>query len=217
MPDTYYFGRRPTGFYIPRYRNLDGQDSDFLRGYGFQGGVSRTGGAGAVQGRGGLMGEELKAAARDLGPWRLAFAGFGEVLPNPENRITLNATQKDQWGLPVPHIACRLGENELKLAAAIQADGRAMAEAAGGRVVASLGTPSPLGLGIHEMGTACMGTDPNKSVLNKWNQAHDIPNLFITDGAAMASSGCQNPSLTYMALSARAADHAVQLLQEGAL
>ncbi len=217
MPDTYYFGRRPTGFYIPRYRNLDGQDSDFLRGYGFQGGVSRTGGAGAVQGRGGLMGEELKVAARDLGPWRLAFAGFGEVLPNPENRITLHATQKDQWGLPVPHIACRLGENELKLAAAIQADGRAMAEAAGGRVVASLGTPSPLGLGIHEMGTACMGTDSNKSVLNKWNQAHDIPNLFITDGAAMASSGCQNPSLTYMALSARAADHAVQLLQEGAL
>ncbi len=217
MPDTFYYGRRPTGFYIPRYRNLDGQDADYLRGYGFQGGLSRNGGAGAVLGQPGLLGEELKAEARKLGPWTLFFAGFGEILPNPENRVTLHATRKDQWGLPVPNISVSMGENEAKLAAAIQADGRAMAEAAGGRVVTSIGTPAPMGLGIHEMGTACMGTDPTKSVLNKWNQAHDIPNLFITDGAAMASSGCQNPSLTYMALSARAADHAVQLLQEGVL
>ncbi|MCX7676637.1 MAG: GMC family oxidoreductase, partial [Alteraurantiacibacter sp.] len=123
----------------------------------------------------------------------------------------------DKWGLPLPHISCQLGPNELKMAEAIQRDGRAMAEAAGGRVTVSNGTPAPMGLGIHEMGTACMGKDPHTSVLNKWNQAHDVPNLFITDGAAMASSGCQNPSLTYMALSARAADAAASMLAEGVL
>lgn len=216
-PDTYYFGRRPTGFYIPRYRNLDRQDSDFLRGYGFQGNLSRNAGAAAALARPGLLGAELKAEARKLGPWQLFLAGFGEILPNPENRVTLHPTHKDKWGLPLPHISCQLGPNELKMAEAIQRDGRAMAEAAGGRVTVSNGTPAPMGLGIHEMGTACMGKDPHTSVLNKWNQAHDVPNLFITDGAAMASSGCQNPSLTYMALSARAADAAASMLAEGVL
>jgi choline dehydrogenase-like flavoprotein len=216
MPDTFYSGRRPTGFYIPRYQNLGGDGGDYLRGYGFQGGLSRNGGAGAALGQPGI-GEELKDRARQLGPWTMFLAGFGEILPNKDNRVTLHATDKDAWGIPLPHIAVSMGENEMKLAAAIQEDGRAMVEAAGGTVVTSIGDPAPMGLGIHEMGTACMGTDPTKSVLNKWNQAHDVANLFITDGAAMASSGCQNPSLTYMALSARAADHAVQLLQEGAI
>lgn len=216
-PDSYYFGRRPTGLYIPRFRNLDGQDSEFLRGYGYQGGISRTGGVGAVRGKPGLLGAELKAQARQLGPWQMFIAGFGEILPNPENRVTLNAGKTDQWGIPTAHISCEIGENERKMAAAIQADGREMAEAAGGIVVASNGTPAPMGLGVHEMGTACMGKDPKKSVLNKWNQAHDVPNLFVTDGAAMASAGCVNPSLTYMALSARAADAAARMLAEGAL
>lgn len=216
MPDTYYFGRRPTGFYIPRYRNLDGGDGKYLRGYGFQGGFSRNGGAAAAMGAPGI-GEELKARGRALGPWTMFLAGFGEILPHPDNRVTLSESETDQWGIPVPHIDVALRENEMKLAAAIQEDGRAMAETAGGRVVTSLGNPAPPGLGIHEMGTARMGTDPATSVLNKWNQAHDVPNLFITDGAAMASSGCVNPSLTYMALSARAADTAVSMLAEGAL
>ncbi len=216
MPDTYYFGRRPTGLYIPRFRNLDGQETDYLRGYGYQGGLSRGGGAGAALSQPGI-GEDLKERARSLGPWTLFLGGFGEMLPNAQNRVTLHPTQVDAWGMPIPHISCALGPNELKMAAAIQADGRAMAEAAGGRVTVSIGEPGPVGLGIHEMGTACMGKDPATSVLGKWNQAHDVPNLFITDGAAMASSGCQNPSLTYMALSARAADAAASMLAEGAL
>lgn len=217
LPDTFYFGRRPNGFYIPRYRNLNGQDSDYLRGYGFQGGFSRNGGPGAAIGQPGLLGADLKAEARKLGPWTMFMGGFGEMLPNPENRVTLHATEKDTWGIPVPHIDCSHGANEAKMAEAILADGRAMAEAAGGRVTASFNAGAPPGLGIHEMGTACMGKDPTTSVLNKWNQAHDVANLFITDGAAMASSGCQNPSLTYMALSARAADAAVSMLQEGTI
>ena len=216
-PDSFYFGRRPTGFYIPRYRNLDGQHEEFLRGYGYQGGFSRNGGPGQVIGQPGLIGAELKAEARKLGPWTMFLGGFGEVLPNPENRVTLHPTLKDKWGLPQAHISASMGENERKMAAQIQRDGRAMAEAAGGIVVTTRDEPGPFGLGIHEMGTACMGKDPAKSVVGKWNQTHDVPNLFITDGAAMASSGCQNPSLTYMALSARAADAAASMLAEGAL
>lgn len=217
-PDTYYFGRRPGGLYIPRYRNLPGQEPEpgFVRGYGFQGGASRTGGSGAALGQIGI-GEELKDKARKLGPWLIYISGFGEVLPNPENRVTLSATEKDQWGIPLPHISAAFGANEHAMIDRIMDDGKAMVEAAGGIVVSQADKPGKFGLGIHEMGTACMGKDPATSVLGKWNAAHDVPNLFITDGAAMASSGCQNPSLTYMALSARAADHAVQLLQEGVL
>lgn len=214
-PDTYYFGRRPTGIYIPRFRNVS-EPGEFLRGYGYQGAAMRTGGRGnaaAPQ----VMGAELKQRARVLGPWMVYISGFGEMLPNPENRVTLDKSRTDQWGMPIPHVACAFGENEHKLAAQMLIDGRAMIEAAGGMVMsanAEAGTP---GLAIHEMGTACMGKDPKTSVLNRYNQAHDVPNLFITDGSAMASSGCQNPSLTYMALSARAAHHAAEFLKEGKL
>lgn len=216
-PDSYYFGRKPGSMYIPRYRNLPGRESEsFLRGFGYQGAFFRTGGAGAAMGKVGI-GEELKARPRELGPWMSYLGGFGEVLPNPDNRVTLSATETDQWGIPVPHISAEFGANEYAMIETIQADGRAMVEAAGGVVVHQASDPGKFGLGIHEMGTARMGTDPANSVLGRWNQAHDVPNLFITDGAAMASSGCQNPSLTYMALSARAADAAVSMMQEGAL
>ncbi len=216
-PDTYYFGRRPGGIYIPRFRNLPGQEPEaFVRGYGYQGGARRTGGVSAANGQIGI-GEELKEKARKLGPWMIYISGFGEVLPNPENRVTLSATEKDQWGIPLPHIEAEFGTNEYAMIDRIMEDGKAMVEAAGGHVIIQSDKPGKFGLGIHEMGTARMGTDPRTSVLGKFNAAHDVPNLFITDGAAMASSGCQNPSLTYMALSARAADHAVQLLQEGVL
>lgn len=216
-PDSYYFGRKPGGMYIPRYRNLPGQQREgFLRGYGYQGAFFRTGGASAAMGQPGI-GEALKARPRTLGPWMSYLGGFGEVLPNPENRVTLSATATDQWGIPVPHISAAFGPNEYAMIETIQADGRAMVEAAGGVVVHQSSDPGKFGLGIHEMGTARMGTDPANSVLGRWNQAHDVPNLFVTDGAAMASSGCQNPSLTYMALSARAADAAAGMLGEGAL
>ncbi|QZH74135.1 MAG: GMC family oxidoreductase [Erythrobacter sp.] len=215
-PNSYYFGRRPGGIYIPRFRNVGAQEEEFVRGYGYQGGAQRTGGPGAAIGQIGI-GAELKQRARELGPWIVVFAGFGEVLPYETNRVTLSATEKDQWGMPIPHIDAEFGANEYKMADKILEDGRAMMEAAGGTVLSQSQGPGKFGLGIHEMGTARMGTDPSNSVLGKWNQAHDVPNLFVTDGAAMASSGCQNPSLTYMALSARAADAAASMLAEGAL
>ena len=212
-PNTYYKGRRPTGLYIPRYRNVS-EPGDFVRGYGFQGGVSRTGWRANATGAPGI-GKALKERTRRVGPWMAAIVGFGEMLPNPQNRVTLHPSRTDKWGMPIVHIDCELGENEKKMAKQIVADGQAMVEAAGGKVLYASEEPGSLGLGIHEMGTACMGKDPKTSVLNKYNQAHEVPNLFITDGAAMASSGCQNPSLTYMALSARAAHHAAEFLRTG--
>lgn len=213
--DSFYHGRRPNGLYIPRFRNVTEQGDGFVRGYGYQGGVSRMGWRSGMGQPG--IGAELKQRAARLGPWFAYISGFGEMLPNPENRVTVSATRKDKWGIPVVEIACSHGPNEAKMAKQVLADGKAMIEAAGGMVISQADGPGDPGLAIHEMGTACMGKDPKTSVLNKWNQAHDVANLFITDGAAMASSGCQNPSLTYMALSARAADHAAQLLKEGAL
>lgn len=212
-PNTYYHGRRPTGLYIPRFRNVS-EPADFLRGYGYQGAVSRMGWRTAALSTPGV-GAELKARTRKLGPWFIYISGFGEMLPNPDNRVTLHPTRTDKWGVPIVHIECAPGENEQKMAGRIIEDGKAMVQAAGGRVVRTTGTPGTPGLGIHEMGTACMGKDPTKSVLNGYNQAHEVSNLFITDGSAMASSGCQNPSLTYMALSARAAHHAAEFLREG--
>jgi choline dehydrogenase-like flavoprotein len=212
-PNTFYKGRRPTGLYIPRFRNVS-EPGSFLRGYGYQGGASRMGWRSAALGKPGL-GADLKERTRKLGPWMLYISGFGEMLPNPENRVTLHPTRTDKWGIPIVHVECAFGSNEQAMTKQIIADGKAMVEAAGGMVVNTSATPGTPGLGIHEMGTACMGKDPAKSVLNGFNQAHDIPNLFITDGSAMASSGCQNPSLTYMALSARAAHHATEFLREG--
>jgi choline dehydrogenase-like flavoprotein len=214
-PNTYYRGRRPTGLYIPRFRNVT-EPGEFLRGYGFQGGVSRMGWRNAALGGPGI-GAELKERTRKVGPWFIFISGFGEMLPNPDNRVTLHGSRTDKWGIPIVHIDCELGPNEHKMAKQITADGKAMVEAAGGMVVNVSDKPGVPGLGIHEMGTARMGKDPKTSVLNKYNQAHDVKNLFITDGSAMASSGCQNPSLTYMALSARAAHHAVEFLKAGAI
>ncbi|MGE3690236.1 MAG: GMC oxidoreductase [Novosphingobium sp.] len=213
--DSFYHGRRPNGLYIPRFRNVTEDGDGFVRGYGYQGGVSRMGWRAGMSQPG--IGAQLKERAGKLGPWFVYISGFGEMLPNPENRVTLSATRKDKWGIPVVEINCVHGENERKMAKQVLADGKAMIEAAGGFVMSQADGPGDPGLAIHEMGTACMGKDPKTSVLNKWNQAHDVANLFITDGAAMASSGCQNPSLTYMALSARAADHAASLLKEGQL
>jgi choline dehydrogenase-like flavoprotein len=214
-PDTYYKGRRPTALYIPRYRNVTEAADGYVRGYGYQGGASRSGGKPRAGNAG--LGAEMKDGAHKLGPWMLFISGFGEMLPNPDNRVTLHETRKDKWDLPIPHIECVMGPNEAKMAKQILADGKAMVEAAGGKVVSQATEPGTPGLGIHEMGTARMGNDPKTSVLNKYNQAHEVPNLFCTDGAAMSSSGCQNPSLTYMALSARAAHHATEMLKEGKL
>ena len=213
--DSYYRGRRPTGIYIPRYRNVTEQADGYVRGYGYQGAVIRQGGKPGADAPG--IGQEIRERGRKFGPWLTFISGFGEILPDPDNRVTQSATQKDRWGIPILHIDCGMGANEASMARQILADGKAMIEAAGGVVISQATEAGAPGLGIHEMGTARMGRDPLNSVFNGWNQAHEAPNLFCTDGAAMASSGCQNPSLTYMALSARAADHAARLLKQGRL
>lgn len=214
--DSHYVGRRPTGLYIPRFRNVSEQAQGYVRGYGYQGGVSRAPWKSLAL-QPGLVGADLKQAAGTLGPWMATLVGFGEILPYAHNRMTLHATRKDKWGIPIPHIEFTMGANELAMKQQIQDDGRAMLEAAGAQVVMQTDSLAPPGLGIHEMGSARMGRDPATSVLNQYNQAHEVSNLFITDGSAMASSGCQNPSLTYMAMSARAAHHAVEFMKAGKL
>lgn len=212
--DSYYRGRRPTGIYIPRYRNVTENADGFVRGFGYQGAVIRQGG---MPDGGPGIGQTIKDRARKFGPWIAYIAGFGEMLPHPDNRLTLHGTRKDKWGIPLLHIDAQLRDNERKMVQQILADGKAMIEGAGGMVVHQSTEPGSPGLGIHEMGTARMGRDPATSVFNGFNQAHEAGNLFCSDGAVMTSSGCQNPSLTYMAMSARAAHHAVEMLKEGAL
>lgn len=215
-PDTYHRGRRPNGIYIPRFRNLERDDTGYHRGYGYQGMVMRQGWRPVADGEPGI-GVELKERVRKPGPWTVRLAGFGEMLPNPENRVTLHASKVDEWGIPQLNIDCTHGENDKELGRMMLEDAKAMLIAAGATITRESSKLHPPGLGIHEMGTARMGRDPKTSVLNGYNQAHDVPNLFITDGAAMASSGCQNPSLTYMAMSARAAYHASEFMKAGTI
>ena len=213
LDDRYYHGRRPTGFVVPRYRNIE-QEEEYLRGYILGGLAWRTNWTAAAKGQMGV-GAQAKARLRKPGPWMLAVGGTAEMLPEPQNRVTLHRTRTDKWGMPIAHIEWAPGENERKLMAAARADVKAMLAAAGAKI-AHLSTGSEtLGGSIHEMGTARMGLDPRTSVLNKYSQAHDVPNLFITDGSGMASSGTQNPSLTYMAFSARGAHFAAEFLRDG--
>ena len=213
--DRYYRGRRPQANIIPRYRNVDTQE-DYLRGFGLGVMAFRSNWQMASAAPIGI-GAAAKERMRKPGPWFMFVGGGGEMLPNPENRITLHPTRTDKWGMAIPHIDCSYGDNDRKLVAAAQADAEAMMTAAGARILGKGKGPGVPGHTIHEMGTAHMGTDPRTSVLNKYSQAHDVPNLFITDGAAMASSATQNPSLTYMALSARTAHHAVEFLKAGTI
>ncbi len=211
--DSYYHGRRPTGIYIPRFRNVTEEADGYVRGYGYQGGVMRMGGKPSASAAG--IGQTIKDSGRKFGPWMAFISGFGEMLPNPDNRVTMSNVNKDKWGIPILHIDCAQGPNEAKMAKQILADGKAMVQAAGGVVMAQADQAGAPGLGIHEMGTARMGRDPMTSVFNGHNQAHEASNLFCTDGAVMASSGCQNPSLTYMALTARASKFAAEMLKLG--
>jgi choline dehydrogenase-like flavoprotein len=213
--DKYYFGRRPNGFYIPRFRNVYGDKRDYLRGFGYQGSGSRQGWSRDVAEL--SIGLQLKEALTEPGRWTVGMMGFGEILPYQENRVTLDKTRKDKWGLNVLAIDCELKDNERKMRKDMLNDGIEMLEAAGVKDVKGMDGDGTPGRGIHEMGTARMGTDPKNSVLNKWNQVWDAPNLYVTDGSFMASASCVNPSLTYMAVTARAADHAVSELKKGNL
>jgi choline dehydrogenase-like flavoprotein len=205
--DQYYTGRRPNGFYIPRYRNLGGEKRDYIRGFGYQGGASRLGWTRLMLDQ--SIGADLKEKAATPGPWYIRMGGFGEILPNHANRVTLDKNRKDKWGLPLLAFDAQLRENELKMRKDMANDAAEMLESAGFREVKTFDRETGVGLGIHEMGTARMGKDPKTSVLNKWNQVHACKNVYVTDGSFMVSSACQNPSLTYMAFTARAVDHAV--------
>ncbi len=214
--DKYTIGNRPNGIYIPRFRNLPGQDEsvDFIRGYGIQGGSMRMNWAQMHHQISGF-GARFKQALRAPGPWVFFMAGFGEHLPDKNSRMMLSHTKRDRFGIPQVEFDSAFGDNEERMRKDILEQTAAMLKAAGARNVMSFDGNSPPGGAIHEMGTARMGEDPTQSVLNRWNQAHDIPNLFVTDGSCMTSSSCVNPSLTYMALTARAADYAVTQLRAG--
>ena len=215
LDDKTTFGRRPTGFYIPRFRNLFGDKRDYLRGFGYQGGASRQGWERAVRELG--VGAEFKDRMAEPGDWWIGATGFGEMLPVHENKIGIDHARRDKWGLPVLKVDCALGENERLMRIDMANDMAEMLEAAGANDVGLYEREYYPGMGIHEMGTARMGRDPKTSVLNRWNQVWDAPNVFVTDGSCMTSASCVNPSLTYMAITARAADHAVNELKRGNL
>jgi glucoside 3-dehydrogenase (cytochrome c) catalytic subunit len=210
--DKYYYGRRANGIYIPQYRNILGDKRDYLRGFGYQGGASREEWSRSVAEL--SIGGDFKDALAEPGGWTMGIGGFGEILPYHENKMTLDKTKKDAWGLNVISFDAEYKENEKKMRVDMKNDAIEMLEAAGVKDVKGHDSDGTIGRGIHEMGTARMGNDRKTSVLNKWNQVWDAPNVFVTDGSFMVSSNCCNPSLTYMAMTARAADHAVSELKK---
>ena len=210
--DKYYYGRRPNGIYIPRYRNIGDEKRDYIRGFGYQGSAGREGWSREIAEMN--IGGEFKDALTEPGNWSMGINAFGETLPYHENKVTLAKNKKDKWGLPVLAIDAEIKENERKMRKDMMADAKEMLEIAGLKNVNTYDADYGLGQGIHEMGTARMGRDPKTSVLNAHNQVWDAPNVYVTDGAAMTSAGCQNPSLTYMALTARAVDHAVSEMKK---
>ena len=210
--DKYYKGRRPCGFYIPRFRNIGKgtERKDYLRGYGYQGGASRNDWSTSVSELG--FGKQFKNDLFAPGPWRMGMTAFAETLPYHENKMFLNEEKRDKWGLPTVTFDCEFKENEKIMRKDMAEAGVEMFEAAGFKNITTVDDGSWPGLGIHEMGTARMGKSPKTSVLNKNNQIHTVPNVFVTDGSCMTSAACQNPSITYMALTARACDFAVKQL-----
>jgi choline dehydrogenase-like flavoprotein len=213
--DKMPFGNRPNGIYIPRFRNVKTKQKDFIRGYGYQGGGSRDGWTRGMSMVG--LGAEFKNALKMPGPWRMGMGGFGECLPNHNNYAEIDKDKLDAWGIPTLRIHSEWSENERAMSKDIAVQAAEMLAAAGAFDISVFQEMSPPGLAIHEMGTARMGRDPKTSVLNEHNQAHDVKNLFLPDGASMVSSSCVNPSLTYMALTARACDFAVSQMKKNEL
>lgn len=210
--DKYYYGKRANGIYIPRFRNVGRDKRDYVRGFGYQGSASRSGWGRNVAEL--SIGGAFKDALSEPGDWSIGITGFGETLPYHDNFIHLHPEKKDKWGLPVLAMNCEIRENEKKMRKDMMEDAKEMLEIAGIKDVSTYDSDYAMGMGIHEMGTARMGKDPKTSVLNKHNQVWDAKNVFVTDGACMASASCVNPSLTYMALTARAVDFAVSELNK---
>jgi choline dehydrogenase-like flavoprotein len=213
--DRYEYGNRPNGIYMPRFRNVKDTAPNFLRGYGYQGGGGRGGWGRGVDEPG--FGADFKRGLKGFGPWNFSFYGFGECLPRPENYIELDPQKQDAWGIPALKIHCAWSDNERALLKDMSVAAAEMLSAAGATDIRPFVQDNAPGLTIHEMGTARMGKDPKTSVLNAHNQAWDVPNLFLTDGACMASSSCVNPSITYMALTARACAFAVAAMKKNEL
>lgn len=207
--DSYYYGRRPTGIFIPRFRNVRDKRTDFVRGYFFGANASRP-----PQQHDAPIGEALKEIMTEPGGWKMNMWSFGECLPYSENRITLNVTKKDQWGRPLIAVDCEFKENEKAMHKDMVVAGKELMESAGFKNITVDDHMSFPGNANHEMGVARMGKDAKSSVLNKFNQMHEVPNVFISDGSCMVSSSCVNPSLTYMALTARACDYAVSEMKK---
>lgn len=215
--DRYFVGSRPNGIYIPRFRNLSKKTMrrDYLRGFAYQGEAYRPSWDRPVPG----FGPELKQTLQTPGPWEMFLEAYGEAMPRFENYVTLDESMTDAWGIPALRIHCKWAENELTMREDMQQSAVEMLDAAGAKNIQTFdhytegGLGAEPGLGIHEMGTARMGRDPKSSILNGYNQCHSVPNVFVTDGACMTSSACQNPSITYMALTARAASYAVDELK----
>ncbi len=216
--DQYYAGRKPTGIYIPRFRNINdtNKHADFIRGYAYQADGERSEWRDMMKGDNGF-GASYKNELTTPGPWTMWMGAWGECLPNAANKVTLDSNEKDKWGLPLVNISFNFGENERLMRKDAGEGAAEMMAVAGFKNIQSFDYNAPGGSTIHEMGTARMGNDPKTSVLNKYNQMHDVKNIFITDGSCMPSGGCQNPSLTYMALTARACEYAVQELKKNNL
>jgi choline dehydrogenase-like flavoprotein len=215
LDDQYHRGRKPNGTVIPRFVNVEKQETDFLRGYSFQGGSGRQGWARGADGAG--IGAEFKRGLRGPGGWGIGVGTSIECLPRQANTISVDFNSRNRYGLPVTRLDLRWSDNEFKAAAHANREAVAMLSLLGGFVFQRGGVVQPPGTAIHEMGGACMGNDPRGSVTNAHNQLHDVPNVFCTDGAAMCSTGDRNPSLTYMALTVRAAAYATEQLRTGAL
>lgn len=213
--DKYIFGRRANGLYVPRFANVPGDTKkrDYIRGFGYQGGASRGHWSGEVNNQ--SVGGAWKDAICEPGSWNIGFSAFGEILPYHENKVSLDTSTKDKWGLPILAMDAEIKENEKKIRIDASNEMKEMLESIGVKEVNTYDNGFSMGQGIHEMGTARMGHDPKTSVLNKHNQVWDATNVFVTDGACMTSASCVNPSLTYMALTARAVDYAVSELKKG--
>jgi choline dehydrogenase-like flavoprotein len=207
--------QRPNGIYVPRFRNVTDKSSGFLRGYGYQGGanVEKWGHAKGIPG----FGPSFKQRVRDERHWFFRFGGFAECLPRFENHVALHKDRVDAWGIPILHIDMAYRDNEKALVKDMSEQAAEMLEAAGAEQVVPTNKMSTPGLGIHEVGTARMGNDPRTSVLNRWQQAHDVPNLFVMDGSVYPSSACQNPTLTIMALTVRSSDYLLNEMKRGSL